>query len=150
MDGETDFSNLSKRLEGRVAIITGGSRGIGRATALRFAREGARVCINYYENVESAEEVAAKIGRLGSRVIVFRADVRDGPMLRQMVLATEEELGPVDILVNSAGILQFGKTSDIDEGKLNELFAVNVQGVINCVKEVQRGMIKRRYGKIVN
>ena len=141
---------MGKRLDRKVAIITGGSRGIGRAAALRFAKEGARVCVNYSQDAKSAEEVAAKIRRLGSRAIVFRADVRDETMIRQMVVSTEEEIGPVDILVNSAGILQFGRTSDIEEARLNELFSVNVQGVINCVNAVQRGMTKRRRGKIVN
>ena len=142
---------MSGEWKEQVALVTGGGRGIGRATAQRLASLGAAVGVNYAARADAAEAVAAEIRNAGGRAIAVLADVGDVDAVAAMAARVEKELGPVSILVNNAGI-------DVGNGSLDafepEGFArmrqVNVNGVINSVRAVMGGMRARRYGRIVN
>src|SRR5215831_9919340 len=101
---------MAKRLEGKVALVTGGSRGIGRAISLRFAREGAAVIVNFTAHPEKAESVIGDIRKEGGRGIALEADVSVKSAVQAMVETAQKEFGPVDVLVNNAGILRSGNT----------------------------------------
>jgi len=138
------------RLAGRIALVTGGSRGIGRAIALALAAEGADVGINCVRHVEAAEEVAARVRSLGRRAVVAVADVADAEAVRRMVADLQRTLGPLDILINNAG---HGANTDFLTASpevLPRMLAVHVVGTFNCTRAVLPGMIERRWGRIVN
>jgi 3-oxoacyl-[acyl-carrier protein] reductase len=125
----------------QVAIVTGGSRGIGRATALLLARRGAAVCVNYTTRADAAEAVAREIGEAGGRAIVAGGDVADGQAMEAMIEQVVTQLGPVTILVNNAGIAYPGTL---------ETYEVNVEGIIHTTRAVMGSMCGQRYGRIVN
>ena len=139
-----------RRLEGKVAIVTGSSYGIGRAIALIFAKEGASVVVNYSKSEEKALNVVSEIENLGSKAIAVRADVSKSSELRAMVNTCIETFGTVDILVNNAGILAFGTIEDIDDESLEQVLAINFKGTFYCCREIVPIMKKKHYGKIVN
>ncbi len=134
----------------QVALVTGGSRGIGRATARILARHGAAVCVNYAAHGDAADEVVAEITKAGGRAITVAADVADASAVAAMVARTEKELGPVTILVNNAGVSWRGTLDDYDAEQVARMRRVNVEGVINATRAVVGGMRQRRYGRIVN
>jgi 3-oxoacyl-[acyl-carrier protein] reductase len=138
------------RLEGKTAIVTGASRGLGRAIALAFAREGAGVLVNYASREESAKEVAAAIEQLGRRAIVHRADVSDAAQVRAMVHAAVAGFGRVDILVNNAGITLVKSPLETGEAEWDRVLAVNLKSVFLCSQAVAEGMIARGGGRIIN
>jgi 3-oxoacyl-[acyl-carrier protein] reductase len=139
------------RIENRVTIVTGASRGIGRATALLLAREGAKVVVNYHREKSKAEEVVQEIKKLGGTAFPFQADVGDRRSVEGMVTETLEELGTIDILVNNAGIaIGGGSLQDFKEEEFDPMWRVNVKGILNCSRAVSPQMIEKRYGKIVN
>ena len=131
-------------------MVTGGSRGIGRATCLALAREGATVCVNYRTQAEQAVDVLREIKEMGSEGLVVKADVADKAAVRMMVRRIQARFGRVDILVNNAGVIHSGGFMELPDREFEDMLSVNVMGVLNCSKEVARGMIKRRQGKIVN
>lgn len=135
-----------------IAIVTGGSRGIGAAIARRLSREGAAVCINYAGRAADAEAVAADITAAGGCAITVQADVADAEAVARMLKRTEAELGPVNILVNNAGVSGGGRgTLDAyDPAHMARMRAINVDGVINTVRAVAPGMQAHGYGRIVN
>jgi NAD(P)-dependent dehydrogenase (short-subunit alcohol dehydrogenase family) len=135
-------------LHGRTAIVTGGGSGIGRAIALRFARAGARVAITDIAS-ESAASVAAEVGSLGATGLAVSCDVSRQTDVTNAFQRVETQLGPVDILVNSAGIAHVGNVEQTTEEDLDRLYAVNVKGVYNCLKAAVAGM-KGRGGVILN
>ena len=140
------------RLEARVALVTGSSRGIGRAIALAMARAGADVAVHYYGPQDRmAEEVAGRIRGLGKRAIVVGGDVSSREAVSAMVRRTEEELGPIDILVNNAAT-RHGNAPfwEIDEESWDRLFAVNVKGQFFTAQAVAPSMRERRTGAILN
>ena len=145
---------MTRRLEGRIALITGGSRGIGRAIALRFAREGARVCANYHRSEDKARELVEGIRSFGGEAIMLRADVSRLDEVRQLINCVVEEFGRLDILVNNAAIMIRGgfiETGDEEFYEMLErLWEVNVKGVIYCCREAAKQMIRNKYGKIIN
>jgi NAD(P)-dependent dehydrogenase (short-subunit alcohol dehydrogenase family) len=137
------------RLQGKVAIITGGGSGIGRATAELFAREGASVVVADF-NADAAEEVARSIQKSGHRAVGVFVDVSDFNSGQHMVDVTLEAYGGIDILFNGAAILAFGTALDTDEKTWNRVMAVNLNGTFWCCKAVLPLLIKRGGGSIIN
>lgn len=134
----------------RVVLVTGASRGIGRETARQFALSGDRIVINYHMHAESAETLAAQLREAGCPVLVIRADVSDRAQVEAMVSTITRSCGPVDVLVNNAGIAQQKLFTDISDVDWDRMFAVNVKGVYHCCQAVLPAMIRRRAGKIIN
>jgi 3-oxoacyl-[acyl-carrier protein] reductase len=134
----------------QVALVTGGARGIGRATARRLAQHGAAVCVNYAAHADAADELVVDITRAGGRAIAAAADVADVAAVAAMVARTEKELGPVTILVNNAGVSWRGTLDEYDAAQVARMRQVNVEGVIHATRAVVGGMRQRRYGRIVN
>ncbi len=139
-----------KPLEGKVALVTGASRGIGRAIALRFASEGARICVNYSQSMNSAEVVVKEIEDSGGEAIARKANVANYNEVADMVAIIVKKFGTIHILVNNAGMSIPGDLLSMNEAQLLEMFRVNVLGTINCSKVAARQMVDQRYGKIVN
>jgi 3-oxoacyl-[acyl-carrier protein] reductase len=134
----------------QVALVTGGTRGIGRAAARLLAERGAAVCVNYAQNAEAAESLVAEIIPTGRRAVAARADVGDMAAVEKMVARTERELGPVTILVNNAGVSWRGTLDTYDPEQVALMRRVNVEGVTNVTRAVMGGMRELRYGRIVN
>lgn len=134
----------------QVALVTGGARGIGAATARLLAKHGAAVCVNYAQNAEAAESLVAEIIAAGRRTVAAKADVGDMAAVEEMVARTEKELGPVTILVNNAGVSWRGTLDTYDPEQVARMRRVNVEGVTNVTRAVMGGMRERRYGRIVN
>lgn len=132
------------------ALVTGGSRGIGRAIALRLAREGAAVAVNYRERGGNAESVVAQIRGAGGRALAAGADVGDALAVADMVKRIEQEFGPIAVLVNNAGITRRGDLLDFDYSQMEGMRRTNVDGLVNVTRAVVSGMQARRYGRIVN
>ena len=137
-------------LDGKVALVTGASRGIGRAIALKLAEEGAKVAINYAGNVKAAEEVKAAIEEKGGKAILVQADVSDSEAAEGMVASVVEAFGTVDILVNNAGITRDAIFARMKEEDFNAVINTNLKGVFHCTKAVTKLMMKQRSGRIVN
>jgi len=138
------------RLEGKTAIVTGASRGLGRAIALAFAREGADVLVNYTSRGEQAGEVAAAIESLGRKAILQRADVSDAAQVRAMVTAALTRFGRVDILVNNAGITMPKGVLETSEADWERVMAINLKGVFLCCQAVAETMMAQGGGRIIN
>jgi NAD(P)-dependent dehydrogenase (short-subunit alcohol dehydrogenase family) len=134
----------------QVAIVTGSSRGIGRAIARTLATRGATICINYATRTAEAEAAAGEIAEMGGRVIVIQADVADADAVMRMVSRAEAELGPVSILVNNAGTSLPATLDSYDPAAMAHMRHVNVDGVIHTIRAVAPGMKERGYGRIVN
>ncbi|MBN6185868.1 3-oxoacyl-[acyl-carrier-protein] reductase [Aneurinibacillus sp. BA2021] len=137
-------------LEGKVALVTGASRGIGRAIALELASQGADVAVNYAGSEAAAQEVADEIVKLGRRAIVVQANVAKTEEVEAMVKRTIDELGKLDILVNNAGITRDNLLMRMKEEEFDDVIAINLKGVFNCTKAVTRPMMKARSGRIIN
>ena len=138
-------------LEGQVAIITGASSGIGRATAEAMAREGARVGVNYHKNQKGAEEAVEKVRHAGGDALAIRADVTSSTEVRAMFEAVRKRWGRVDILVNNAGdLLRRSMLADMTEEYWDQVMALNLKSVFLGVKEVWEEMAKRKSGCIIN
>jgi 3-oxoacyl-[acyl-carrier protein] reductase len=135
---------------GRVALVTGASRGIGRAIALALAAAGADVVVNYRERAADAAAVAAAIRALGRRALHVAADVTDGDAVARMVRRTEAELGPVAILVNNAGLALPRSLETLTEADFDRTIAVNLKSAFLCTQAVLPGMRARRWGRVVN
>ena len=138
-----------KELAGRVALVTGGSRGIGRAVCLALAREGADVAVNYATHADAAERTRAEVEAAGVRGVSIMADVAREDEVAAMVAATEAELGAVDILVTSAGIVLTEAHTELDYEGWRRVMAVNLDGTFLSIMAVKDGMIARGYGRIV-
>jgi 3-oxoacyl-[acyl-carrier protein] reductase len=136
-------------LTGRVALVTGASRGIGRATAIELAREGCDVICNYLSRDEDATATAKEIRELGREVLLAKADVSVREDVDRMVSEALDRFGRIDILVNNAGVFMRGGVLD-DISILDKLYAVNVKGAVNCTAAVVPVMMANRYGRIIN
>ena len=130
------MKNRKLRLENKVALITGASRGIGKAMAIKFAKEGAAVAVNYVSDSDAADKVCREIIDFGGRAIALKANVADAKAIRRMVKIIEDEFHNIDILVNNAGILKTIGLMDRPLDILDELYEVNVKGYINTVQAV--------------
>lgn len=137
------------RLKGRVAIVTGGGGGIGKATCLTFAKEGADIVIPEV-NIANAEAVATEITALGRRCRVIETDVADGESVGSMVNTTLDEFGQIDILVNNAGIFSYTRIEACSEAEWDRMMAVNLKGPFLCSQAVMETMKARRFGRIIN
>ena len=137
-------------LAGKTALVTGASRGIGRAIALQLSSQGAAVAVNYRSRREEAEAVAGTIQAGGGTAVVVQADVSDEQEVRRMVTETAEALGSVDILVNNAGLLYAGRLLDHQESEFDQMWRTNVKGVVYASAAAAPGMIERGWGRIIN
>lgn len=138
------------QIEGKVAFVTGASRGIGRAIALTLAEAGADVAVNYAGNAAAAEEVAAEIRKMGRRALILQGDVSQSEAAAAMLDAVVAEFGRCDILVNNAGITRDGLLMRMKEEDWDAVLNTNLKGVFNCTKAALKYMMKQRSGKIVN
>jgi NAD(P)-dependent dehydrogenase (short-subunit alcohol dehydrogenase family) len=134
----------------QVAVVTGGARGLGQATAWLLAQRGAAVCVNYAAHSNAAESLIDEIATAGGRAIAVAADVSEAAEVEAMVARTEAELGPVTILVNNAGVAWRGTLDTYDRGQVARMRQVNVEGMIHATRAVMGSMRARRYGRIVN
>lgn len=137
-------------LTGRKALVTGASRGIGRATALLLAQEGADVAINYVSNEESAREVEKQIQAIGSKTLVLQADVGDRRQVEAMFRSIQQEWGGLDVLVNNAGGRCDGSLMEVDEPAWEGALRVHLLGTVHCCRLALPAMIEKREGVIVN
>ncbi|MEW6623295.1 MAG: 3-oxoacyl-[acyl-carrier-protein] reductase [Bacillota bacterium] len=140
-------------LSGEVALVTGGSRGIGRAVCLRLAKDNAMVAVNYVNygsNREDAEKVVADISEMGKKAVAVEADVSDYQQTGNLFKKVEEELGPVSILVNNAGITRDSLLMRMKEDDWDQVLDINLKGVFNCTKHCINKMIKIKKGSIIN
>jgi len=137
-------------LDGKIALVTGGSRGIGRAIALRLAEEGAKVAINYAGNQTAAEEVKAIIEQHGGTAMIVQTDVSDSTAAAEMVARVHEELGGLDILVNNAGITRDTLLVRMKDEDFDAVINTNLKGIYACTKAAAKFMTKQRSGRIVN
>jgi 3-oxoacyl-[acyl-carrier protein] reductase len=137
-------------LEGRVAIVTGASRGIGAAIATALAREGAPVAVNYHRSAAQAAAVVDAIRAAGGHALAIAADVTDGRAVQQMIEVTLETFGRLDILVNNAGILNRGPLDTMSEEVWDRMVAANLKTVFLCSRAVLPHMLARGSGKIIN
>ena len=137
-------------LKNRVALVTGGSRGIGAGIAVALARAGADVAVNYRQRADAANAVCAEIITLGRKALAVQADVSVAAEVKRMVAEVETRLGPVDILVNNAGIAHPRKFEEIAEAEWDEVLTVNLKSVFLVTQAVVGGMRKRKWGRIIN
>jgi len=137
-------------LTNRVALVTGASRGIGKATALALARAGAAVAVNYRARAEEAASVVAEIQQSGGRAAAIAADVALAGAVEGMVREAEIRLGPIDILVNNAGMAAIRGLDDMTEADFDRAIAVNLKSAFLCIQAVLPAMRARKWGRIVN
>lgn len=137
-------------LEGKIALVTGSSRGIGRAIALALGKKGVNVAVNYAGNEQKAEEVVQELQELGVKAIKIRANVADEQDVKAMIKEVTKEFGRLDILVNNAGITRDNLLMRMKVEEFDEVIETNLKGAFLCTKAVTRTMMKQRYGKIIN
>lgn len=133
-----------------LAIVTGSSRGIGEATAIKLAEDGFDVLVNYSGNQERAEAVVAKIEALGQKAIAVKANVSDAEEVKEMIRIAIENFGSIDVVVNNAGITRDNLTMRMKAEDFDDVIATNLKGVFNVVQSVTRQMLKQRTGVIIN
>jgi 3-oxoacyl-[acyl-carrier protein] reductase len=137
-------------LNSRVALVTGGSRGIGAAVALALAEAGAKVAVNYKDRATDAERVVASIERGGGHAKTFAGDVSDTGAVAKLIDEVQSKFGPIDILINNAGIAITKPIEDLTESDFDRTISVNLKSAFLCSQAVLPGMRKRRWGRIVN
>jgi len=139
-----------QRLLDKIALVTGASKGIGRAIAVAFAKEGANIVVNYFKSEDDANDVVKEINALGRAAIPVRADVSKIDEVKAMVRRAIDEFGGIDILVNNAGVSTMGLLVDLTEQDWDYNMDVNAKGVFLCCQAVAPHMISQRHGKIIN
>ena len=141
---------MPKRFEGKAAIVTGASRGIGRAIALRLAEDGANIVVNYHANLDAANEVASSIESLGSKGVVVEADVARGEDVTRLVETAMSEFGRIDVLVNNAGITRDQLIMRMSDEDWESVLDTNLKSAFLMTRAALRPMLRQRYGRIVN
>ena len=141
---------MERTLEGRVALVSGASRGIGRAIALELARSGAVVTVNYHSRADAAAEVVSAIQALGGQAAAVQADVADFAQAEALVQGVVQAYGQIDILVNNAGITRDMLLLQMGEADWDEVLRTNLKSTFNCSRAAIRNMIRRRSGRIIN
>ena len=137
-------------LEGKVAVVTGASRGIGKAVAIKLASMNAAVIVNYAGSKDKAENVVREIEELGGRAEAIRCDVSDFNQCKEFIEDVQKRYGRIDILVNNAGITRDGLAMAMKEEDFDAVIATNLKGTFNCIRFVSRIMMKQKSGKIIN
>ncbi len=140
----------TKVFEGRTAVVTGGARGIGKAISIMLAREGARVAINYERNANAARDTLKLIEEAGGQGMIVQADVASESDVNRMMAQTREELGPIELLVNNAGIAETVPHTDVTFASWKRMLDVNLDGTFLTTWAVKGEMIERKFGRIVN
>ena len=140
----------SLSLEEKVAIVTGGSRGIGRAIALELANRGAAVVVNYVKNSQAADEVVDDISNVGGKAQTFQSDVADFSQAQDLIKFTIDTFGGLDILINNAGITRDTLIMMMSEKDWDDVINTNLKGTFNCSKAAVRHMMRKRFGRIIN
>lgn len=140
----------SGMLSGKVAVVTGASRGIGRAIALEFARRGATVVINYNGSIERAQEVQAQMEKEGHEAVLMQCDVSDFQACEAFFKKVTGQFGKVDILVNNAGITKDGLLMKLSEEEFDSVVDTNLKGTFHCMRFASRQMIRQKSGRIIN
>lgn len=138
------------RLKGKAALVTGGSRGIGKGIALKMAQEGANTIVNYASNRDAADQTVEKIRAMGVEALAIKADVSNSNEVRNMVSESIERFGKIDILVNNAGIQRVAPLIEISDELWDEMLAIHLTGTFYCTREVAKYMIKYKSGSIIN
>jgi len=139
-----------RSLEGKNALVTGGSRGIGRAISLRLAKMGASVFINFTSNKEAAGAVLSEIEAMGGKAFLCPFDVADKKAVKEAISAVIKEHGPIQVLVNNAGITRDGLLARMKEEDWDRVINVNLKGAFNCIQACAMAMMKSRWGRIIN
>ena len=137
-------------LKGKTAVITGASRGIGRAIALELAKHGANVVVNYRNSVDAVAQVVKEIEALGVKVLAIQADISIYSDVENMMKKCAQEFGSIDILVNNAGITKDGLLMRMKEEDFDSVININLKGAFNCTRHVSAIMLKQRSGRIIN
>lgn len=137
-------------MTGRVALVTGGSRGIGRAIAERLAADGHRVAVNYHSRADAADEVVAAITAAGGTALAVGGDVGDGDAVAGLFAAVEDAWGPVEVLVNNAGITADDLLLRMKPEAWDAVIRTNLGSVYHCTRTALRGMLKARWGRVIN
>lgn len=141
---------MSGALDGQVAVVTGASRGIGRACALELARHGADLVLNYIANAEAAESCKAEIEALGVKAVIVQGDVSVAAEAEALIDTATEQFGKVDILVNNAGINRDRTISRLSVEEWDEVISTNLSGMFYCTRAAVPGMRENNYGRIIN
>ena len=144
------MSATEKNLSGKVAFVTGASRGIGRAIALRLAKDGAKVALNFASNAAKAEEVKTEIETQGGEAMLLQGDVSKFEVVTELIKKVVDKWGRLDILINNAGITRDNLLLKMSEEDFDKVVGTNLKGVFNCTKAVTKLMMKQRGGRIVN
>lgn len=139
-----------RQFDNRVAVVTGGSRGIGRAIVLELAKQGASVVVNYNQSADAANEVVAAVEASGSKGLAVQADVADLEQATNLIKAATETFGGLDILVNNAGVTRDNIIMMMQEEDWDVVINTNLKSCWNCSKAAAKAMIRKRYGRIIN
>lgn len=137
-------------LNNKCAIVTGGTRGIGKAIVLELAQLGADLVIGYRSSDKEAEELKSEVEKLGRKVVLAKGDVSDAEYAKKLSQLCKENFGKIDILVNNAGITKDNLILRMKENEFDDVINVNLKGTFNCAKEISAVMLRQKYGKIIN
>ena len=141
---------MNQASEGRVALVTGASRGLGRAIAIRLARSGHRVVVNFARSADAAAEVVAEVSESGGEAVAIGADVSDGEQVGAMFDRIKEEIGAVTVLINNAGIARDNLLLRMSEDEFDDVIATNLRSVYLCTKAAMRPMLRARWGRVIS
>lgn len=137
-------------LKGKTAVVTGASRGIGRAIAIKLARLGVNIVVNYRNSYDAVQEVVKEIQALGARALAVQCDISSYNDVENMMKKSMEEFGSIDILVNNAGITKDGLLMRMKEEDFDSVIDINLKGAFNCTRHISAIMLKQRSGRIIN